>query len=61
MASLFGQGLSFPPRVGAEAPLDAAEVRQVGTATHADMLTGVDELAGGGVLKGAGPSAEPIT
>ena len=38
-----------------------AEVRQVGAATHTDASWQVvsDELAGGAVVKGAGPAAEP--
>src|SRR5688572_16129778 len=35
------------------------EMREVGTASHAHMLTGIDQLAGGGVREGAGPAPEP--
>ena len=48
--------------LGSEEMIDAdgpAEVGEVGAAAHADVLAGVEELAGGGVGEGAGPAAEP--
>ena len=36
-----------------------AKVGQVGAAAHTHMLTCVDELTGGGILKGAGTAAKP--
>src|SRR5262249_12895829 len=38
----------------------AAKMREVGATAHADMLAGVDELAGRGVLKGTRPAAQAI-
>jgi hypothetical protein len=38
----------------------AEEISQVGTATHADVLAGINELAGGGIGKGTGTTAQSI-
>ncbi len=39
----------------------AKEMCQVRAATHADVLAGIDELAGDRGLKGTGPTAQPAT
>jgi hypothetical protein len=38
----------------------AAKVIEVGAAGHADVLTGVEELAGVGIVEGAGAAAEAL-
>ena len=37
------------------------KVGEVGAATHADVLTSIDELAGGGVGERTGPAAEALS
>jgi hypothetical protein len=36
------------------------EVSEIRTAAHADMLTGIDQLVCGGILKGAGPPSQTV-
>jgi hypothetical protein len=38
----------------------SAKMGEAGAAAHADVLTGINELAARGILKRAGPAAKPI-
>jgi hypothetical protein len=51
-------GLTSKVRVNADS---AAKVIEVRATAHADVLTCIDELACGGILKRTGPTAGPIS
>jgi hypothetical protein len=50
-------GLGLNPMIDADRP---RKVLEVGAATHADVLAGVDELAGRGISEGAGSAAQAV-